>query len=71
MTKSSVEARFAAIEAEIAQLKKQVASNDKAQSNWLTETFGVYADFPEYDQVIEYGRVYRELLRHQNSAETV
>lgn len=60
MAKSSTEARFAAIEAEIAQLKKQVALNDKSQSNWLAETFGVYADFPEYDQVIEYGREYRE-----------
>lgn len=63
MAKTNMEARFAAIEAEIAELKKQVASNDKTQSNWLTETFGVYADFPEYDQVIEYGRQYRESLR--------
>jgi hypothetical protein len=70
MAKSSVEARFAAIEAEIAQLKKQVASNDKAQSNWLTETFGVYADFPEYDQVIKYGRQYRESLRPSAKAKT-
>ncbi|MBL8207880.1 MAG: hypothetical protein JNM09_26840 [Blastocatellia bacterium] len=70
MAKSSTEARFAAIEAEIAQLKKQVASNDKAQNNWLTETFGVYADFPEYDQVIEYGRQYRESLRPSAKAKS-
>jgi tetratricopeptide (TPR) repeat protein len=63
MAKTNVEARFAAIEADIAQLKKQVASNDKAQNNWLTETFGVYADFPEYDQVIECGRQYRGSLK--------
>ena len=63
MAKSSVELRFAAIEAEIAQLKNQVAANDKPQKNWLTESFGVYADFPEYDQVIEYGRKYRESLK--------
>ncbi len=69
MARSNVDARFAAIEADIAQLKKQVASSDKAQINWLTETFGIYADFPEYDQVIEYGRAYRESLRPKNFLE--
>jgi hypothetical protein len=70
MLKSSTEARFAAIEAEIAQLKKQVAANDHAPTNWLTDTFGVYADFPEYDQVIEYGRQYRESSRPLAKAKT-
>lgn len=71
MAKLNLELRRAAIEADIAQLKKQAASNDTAQTHWLTDTFGVYADFPEYDQVIEYGRKYREALRPQNNVETV
>ena len=63
MARSNVEARLATLEADVAQLKRESKSPDKTQKSWLTETFGVYADFPEYDQVIEYGRKYRESLK--------
>ncbi len=63
MARPNVEVRLTAIETELASLKKQVAANDQPKNNWLTESFGVYADFPEYDQVIEYGRKYRESLK--------
>jgi tetratricopeptide (TPR) repeat protein len=63
MAKSNIESQSAALEVDIAQQKNQVASTDKPQTNWLTETFGVYQNFPEYDQVIKYGRKYRKALR--------
>ncbi len=71
MAKSKVEVRLAALEPDVAQLKQQSELLDKTPKNWLTETFGVYADFPEYDQVIEYGRKYRESLRSNNKVESV
>jgi hypothetical protein len=59
MARSIVEERLAILEAEVAQLNRQT----KTQKGWLEETFGVYEDFPEYDQVIEHGRQYRESLK--------
>lgn len=70
MARSDVEARLATLEADVAQLKRQSEAPNKTQKSWLTETFGVYADFPEYDQIIEYGRQYRESLRPSTRVET-
>ncbi len=68
MAKSNVEIRLAVLEAEVTQLKKNAAATNETQSDWLTETFGAFADFPEYDQVIEYGKKYRDSLRPATKA---
>lgn len=65
-----LEARVSALEADVAQLKRQAETPNQTRKNWLTETFGVYVDFPDYDQVIEYGRKYRASLRLRNKVET-
>lgn len=67
MSHVSIEDRVAALERELAQLKKQVAG-DKAPSegtgaaglvNWIDSMAGSMQDFPEFDEVIRLGREFR------------
>lgn len=58
----SLTLRIEKLEAEMSFLKQRIPVVNQTQPDWLTETFGVYAEFPEYDQVIEYGQKYRASL---------
>jgi hypothetical protein len=59
--------RVEALEAEVARLKRQgngVAEQEKEpKQDWVNLIYGAFADYPDYDKVIELGRKYRESLR--------
>ena len=61
--KNLIEMRLATLEAEVEQIKGQVETNSRTKKDWLNKTYGAFADFPDYDKVIELGRKYRESLR--------
>ena len=62
---SSIEERLAAVEREIAELRQwRTASRLKVPpgGNWVEAISGSMKDFPEFEQVLEYGR---EIRRQQ------
>lgn len=61
MATTSIEERLAAVEAELAELKTQVAAN-KATTPipWWEQIFGSFADSTEYEEAMRLGRQWRE-----------
>jgi hypothetical protein len=70
MATGSLEERVTAIEAELAQLKKQLAA-EKPQAGvpWWEKIFGTFADSEEYEEAMRLGREYRESLRPKDDDE--
>ena len=64
MSNESVEQRLSALEAEIAVLKQQVGSKSP---NWLEQVTGSFKDNPIFDEVMAYGREFRDLDRPTDS----
>jgi hypothetical protein len=64
---SLLTARVEALEAEVARLKRQddgVAEQEKEpKQDWVNLIYGAFADYPDYDKVVDLGRKYRESLR--------
>lgn len=71
---SLLEMRMEALEAEIARLKQQSGvledQQEKPKQDWVNAIFGAFADYPDYDKVVELGRKYRESLRPAASRKT-
>ncbi|MFN7946703.1 MAG: hypothetical protein U0Z53_15230 [Blastocatellia bacterium] len=65
--KNLIEMRLATLEAEVEQLKGQVETNSRTKKDWLDETYGVFANDPVFDEIVELGRKYRESLRPRAS----
>jgi hypothetical protein len=55
----SMEERLVAMEEAIADLKKQVALN-RTSGNWLEQITGSFEDDPVFEEILRYGREYRE-----------
>jgi hypothetical protein len=64
MATTTVEERLNALEAEVAQLKKQLKA-EKTQTivPWWEMIFGTFANSEEYEEAMRLGREYRESLR--------
>ena len=72
---TSLEQRLEAIEAEIAQLKQRIAPGEPddgsqtrqpqthPESNWLEQITGSFKDDPIFDEVLAYGREFRDADR--------
>ena len=64
---SLLEMRLESLEAEVAQLKRQSSlpaeQKKEPKQDWVNLIFGAFADYPDYDKVVELGRKYRESLR--------
>ncbi|HMV51640.1 MAG TPA: hypothetical protein PLD20_30800 [Blastocatellia bacterium] len=58
-----LESRVATLEAEMQQLKAQGNSNGAPAEDWVDRIYGLFADYPDFDEVIRLGREYRESLR--------
>ena len=65
MAVAEIELRVAALEAEMAQVKEQLARTPSTQGDWLDEIFGVFDHDPIYAEAMRLGREYRESLRPQ------
>jgi hypothetical protein len=57
-TNTSLEGRLAAVEAKLAQLQKQVATPQP--TNWLQQITRSFKDEPAFEDVIAYGRAFRQ-----------
>ena len=70
MAASKIELRVAALEAEVAHLKKQVEKSVPAKRDWLDEIFGVFDNDPIYEEAMRLGREYRESLRPKRTRQS-
>jgi hypothetical protein len=52
------------VEREIAELKRRLPA-EKSQEDWVDAMSGVFADEPEFDEVVRLGREMREADRMQ------
>jgi hypothetical protein len=60
MAATSVKVRLAALEAEVAELKRELLKKDK--DSWK-RVIGSFANDPMYDEAMELGRKYRKSLK--------
>jgi hypothetical protein len=69
-TNTSLEERLAAVEAAIAELKKQITPNQP--TNWLEQITGSFKDDSAFEEVLAYGQAIRQgnesLLEAQDEA---
>lgn len=59
---SSLEQRLAALEREVAHIKRQLTSTE-TKGNWVDEVSGSMAAFPEFEEVVRLGREFRESFK--------
>lgn len=58
-----LESRVTNLEAEITQLRTQTVTNGAQPEDWVDQIYGLFADYPDFDKVVELGKKYRESLR--------
>ena len=58
-----IESRVAALEAEVARLKRRLSSPTDRRGEWLEEISGVFTDDAIHQEAMRLGREYRESLR--------
>ena len=55
---TEIEQRLAAIEATLAQLQHQISTAQP--SNWIEQITGTFKDEPAFDEILAYGREFRQ-----------
>lgn len=70
MAVPGIEQRVAALEAEVARLKRQLEKAVPSQGDWLDAFSGVFANDPVYEEAMRLGREYRESLRPKAARKT-
>ena len=63
MTLKQIEKRILALELEVQALKSQAGPANKADPKWVLAHAGRFADDPGFEEVVRFGREYRESLR--------
>lgn len=58
-----LESRVANLESEVAQLRAQTNSIGVSSEDWVDQIYGLFADYPDFDEVVRLGKEYRESLR--------
>jgi hypothetical protein len=59
MTQAQLEARLLAVETALAEMQRRLAALSPA-TNWLDEIIGSFKDEPAFEEVIAFGRAFRE-----------
>ena len=59
MTPTQLEARLLAVETALKEIERRLATLPPAP-NWLDEIIGSFKDEPAFDEVIAFGRAFRE-----------
>jgi hypothetical protein len=60
MPETKIEERLAALEREVAELKRQLPSTEPVVQPWWEITAGTFADDPAFEEAMELGRQYRK-----------
>lgn len=62
MSSESIETRLAALEREVAILKRQIERPEPspASTNWVDEVSGSMEKFPEFEEVVRLGQEWRQ-----------
>ncbi len=63
MAVAELEVRVAALEAELARVKKQLEKSGASKGDWLDAIYGAFDNDPIYEEAMRLGREYRESLR--------
>ena len=63
MASLSLEQRVAALEAEVARMRRDCTCHTGQAVPWWEARFGMFANDPEYDEAMRLGREYREAQR--------
>ncbi len=58
-----LEVRVAALETEIAQLKRQLKKPARSREHWVDAVYGAFASDPDFLEAMRLGRRYRQSLR--------
>jgi hypothetical protein len=61
-TETLIEQRLTAVEAAIAELQRRLPP-PQLPSHWLEQVIGSFKDEPAFDEVLAYGRMFREADR--------
>ena len=59
MSKPSIEQRLAAVETAVRDLQRHLA-NAPSSPNWLDQITGSFKDKPAFEEVLQYGREWRQ-----------
>ena len=51
-----LESRLKTLESEAAQLKAQTDLNGASSGDWVDQIYGLFADYPDFDEVVRLGR---------------
>lgn len=60
MPETKIEERLAALEREVAELKRQLPSTEPVVQPWWEITAGTFANDPAFEEAMELGRLYRK-----------
>jgi hypothetical protein len=60
MPETKIEERLAALEREVAELKRQLPPIEPVVKPWWEITAGTFADDPAFEEAMELGRQYRK-----------
>jgi len=63
MAARELDARVAALEAEVAQLKQRLERKEETKKHWVDAVYGAFANDPDFLEAMRLGRKYRESLR--------
>jgi hypothetical protein len=61
-TEATIEQRLSAVEAAVADLQRRLPSSPAAKG-WLQQVIGSFRDEPAFEEVLAYGRAFRESHR--------
>jgi hypothetical protein len=67
MAVGELDARVAALEAEMAQLKQRLQSPPVTKRHWVDRVYGAFANDPDFLEAMRLGRKYRESLRPKSA----
>lgn len=70
MATEALEERLAAVESELAQIKRQLAEeNPRTRPASWEKMFGIFADSEGFEEATRFGREYREAQRPEEDTE--